>query len=220
MTDTTYYGPRPDGPGDCQHNLPVEDCTAPACFGKPAITHQGLSPDGRPADHRGERGLCQAPECRASGAIALALTIQQPYADAIIQPAESYRTPKGTENRTWPIPPKYEGLRILIHAGLAAARNVVLPPDADIARRNWPDQRGVILGTARITSCHQATTAGPLCCTPWGFPNTDHAMWHWRLADVWALPMPVKARGSQKLWRPARSLVAAVREQETREAGR
>lgn len=167
-------------------------------------THWGLSPDGQPAEHRGEQGLCPAPECRASGAIALALTIQQPWIDATVQEPDPGGTAKGTENRSWPIPPKHLGARILLHAAKEDDRRAVLARG-----RSWPDQRGVVLGVARITSCHRANARGPLCCAPWGFPG----VWHWQLGDVLPLPMPVQARGAQKLWRPQLSLVAAVRAQ-------
>lgn len=199
MTTETHYGPRPDGPGDTLHAGTQQTCTAPDCADRPAISHHGLGPNGEPAHHHGEQGLCPAPECRASGAIALALTIQQPWADAIV-----YDT-KRTENRSWPIPPAHVGARILIHAGKAEDRNAVLARG-----RDWPDLRGVIVATARITSCHQANTKGPLCCAPWGFPDT----WHWQLDDVWRLPTPLAASGLQKLWRPTRSLITAVRAQE------
>lgn len=175
-------------------------------------THRGLAPDGvTPTDHYGIQGLCRAPECQASGAIGLALTIQQPWADAIVQTPRAGRTRKGTENRTWPIPAKYLGMRILIHAGKQDDKRAVL-----VRSSSWLDQRGVILGTARITRCHQANTKGPLCCAPWGFPSEHgHTVWHWDLEDVWALPMPIgDVRGAQKLWRPTQGLVAAVREQE------
>jgi hypothetical protein len=167
--------------------------------GRPEVTHQGLSPDGNPTAHRGVQGLCPAPECRASGAIALALTIQQPWADAIAY------SDKRTENRSWPIPPAHVGARILIHAGKAVDRNAVLCRGS-----NWPDQRGVIIATARLFACHQANTRGPLCCAPWGFPDC----WHWQLRDVWRLPTPIQVSGLQKLWRPTQGLVDAVRAQE------
>lgn len=169
-------------------------------------THQGLAPDGTtPTAHHGEQGLCPAPECRASDAIALALTVQQPWADAIAH------SDKRTENRSWPIPPKHVGARVLIHAGKAEDRNAVL------ARGwNWPDQRGAIVATARLFACHRANTKGPLCCAPWGFSDA----WHWQLLDVWTLPQPIAVSGLQKLWRPTAGLVQAVLDQQATAASR
>jgi hypothetical protein len=167
-------------------------------------THRGLAPDWTtPTDHHGLQGLCRAPECRASGAIALALTIQQPWADAIAH------GDKRTENRTWPIPPQHMGARILLHAGKAVDRRAVL-----VRGRDWPDHRGAVIGTARLDSCHQATTSGLLCCAPWGHPSGAFApTWHWRLTEVRALELPIEAKGFQKLWRPPAGLVRAVRSQ-------
>lgn len=173
------------------------------------VIHLGLGPGEEPATHRGEQGLCPAPECRASGAIALALTIQQPWADAIAQPAEPHRPAKRVENRVWPIPPKHVGARILLHAGVEEDRNAVLT-----CGRDWPDQRGVVLAVARLTACHQVPTRGPVCCAPWGFPPAPgQTLWHWTLTDVQTLPQPIAARGAQKLWRPSPALVEAVRAQ-------
>lgn len=207
MATVTHYGPGPSG--ETLHKGPRDTCTYPDCADHPADTHPGLGPDGQPATHRGLQGLCPAPECRASGAIALALTVQQPWADAIAQDPEPYRTAKRTENRSWPIPPKHLGARILLHAAKED------DPTAVLARgSNWPDQRGVVLAVARITACHQPNARGPLCCAPWGFPAVPgQSMWHWDLTDVKRLPQPIEARGAQKLWRPTLGLVAAVRAQ-------
>lgn len=170
-------------------------------------THQGLAPDGTtPATHHGEQGLCPAPECRRSWAIALALTVQQPWADAIAY------SDKRCENRVWPIPPKHLGARVLIHAGKTTDRKAVLPYGQNTARMMWPDLRGLILATARLTSCHQPPAEGPLCCAPWG--QTGPGIWHWRLDDVQALTRPIAVGGLQKLWRPTAGLVQAVLDQQ------
>lgn len=176
-----------------------------------AATHRGLAPDGiTPTDHRGLQGLSQVPECVASGAIALALTIQQPWADHIVHGGHPKWGPKTIENRTWPIPAKYVGLRILIHAGKTGDRRAL-----DAGVYPGPDHRGAVIGTARLASCHldgaACTIRTPAGCGPWA----EREVFHWALTDVWALPMPIRdVRGAQKLWQPAQSLVAAVREQE------
>jgi hypothetical protein len=124
-----------------------------------------------------------------------ALTIKQPYADAIAHGA------KRTENRSRPIPAKHIGARILIHAGLTDDRDAVLCRGTD-----WPDTRGAVIATARLVGCHQANPTGILCCAPWGFEGA----WHWQLADVQPLPVPVACRGQLGLWTPSPDVLAAV----------
>lgn len=126
-----------------------------------------------------------------------ALTIQQPWIDAIVQPGDK---PKRTENRSWTPPAALIGQRILLHAGKADDRRAVL------CRGDWPDQRGVILAAATITGHHLANTTGPLCCAPWGFPLT----YHWDLADIVRLDQPVPCKGLQKFWTPPADVLAAV----------
>ncbi len=46
----------------------------------------------------------------------IALSIQQPWAWLIVN-AGSYTPPKDVENRTWPLPRKMIGQRVLVHAG-------------------------------------------------------------------------------------------------------
>ena len=123
-----------------------------------------------------------------------ALTIRQPYADAIVHLVEN---PKRIENRTRPT--KHRGL-ILIHAGLTGDRAAVL---AGIPV--GPDKRGHIIGTARIVGCHAELG----CCWPWGLPDR----WHWELADVTALTVPVPAKGQLGLWTPPANVLAAVLDQ-------
>lgn len=129
-----------------------------------------------------------------------ALTVQQPWIDAIVQPGDK---PKRTENRSWVPPAALIGQRILLHAAKADDRRAVL------CRGNWPDQRGVILAAATITGHHPAPATGPLCCAPWGFPD----VYHWDLADVVALPEPVPCRGLQQFWNPPADVLAAVQQQ-------
>lgn len=130
-----------------------------------------------------------------------ALSIKQPWADAIIQPSER---PKRTENRGRRLPTKYVGERILLHA------SKLDDPHAVLCRgRDWPDRRGVILGAATFTGSHEANAKGPLCCAPWGDPDA----WHWQLADVQALPTPVPAKGALGFWTPTDAVLDAVHRQ-------
>ncbi|MET9436920.1 hypothetical protein [Streptomyces sp. NPDC006551] len=116
-----------------------------------------------------------------------ALTVRQPYADAIVWGA------KRTENRTRPIPAAHLGTTILIHAAKDPHASGVVA--SDFTSTPWPDTRSAILGTAVLDSYHQA--AGD-CCTPWGEPDG----WHWQLRDVRPLPRPVPASGALGLWTP------------------
>lgn len=174
-------------------------------------THDGLSPAGDPTLHRGRKGLCPAPECRAARIPALALTVQHPHADAIAHDT------KRTENRTWPIPPKHVGATVMIHAGKEIDHNAVLGNT-----RPGPGLRGVVIAVVRLAGCHEATTRGPrtsnglLCCAPWGHPSArGKTTWHWDLDDVQALPTPIGASGLQKLWYPSVFLIEAVQAQMT-----
>jgi hypothetical protein len=120
-----------------------------------------------------------------------ALTIRQPWAGAI-----AHQT-KRVENRSWKLPAKYEGARILIHA--AAQRDrfaVVYGPHLDVY--------SAVVGVATLSGCHWSEDG--TCCGPWGF---DRA-YHWTLADVIALPEPVPAKGRLGIWTPDADLIAAV----------
>ena len=127
-----------------------------------------------------------------------ALTIRQPWADAIVHGT------KRTENRTRPT--KYRGT-VLIHAGLTGDRNAVL---AGIPV--GPDVRGHIIGTAQLVGCHP----GMGCCAPWGRMQSSRfepPLWHWELADVTALTAPVPAKGQLGLWNPTPEILAAIADQ-------
>ena len=131
-----------------------------------------------------------------------AITVRQPFADAIIQPGDK---PKRTENRGNALPAQCIGVPVLLHAAKAEFRNAVL-----CRGRDWPDQRGVILGAIRFTGSHQANTKGPLCCAPWGWPDA----WHWDIAtDVVRLDQPVPAVGFLGFWTPDEVALTAVRRQ-------
>ena len=130
-----------------------------------------------------------------------ALTIRQPYADAIVHLVDN---PKRIENRTRPT--KHRGL-ILIHAGLMGDRAAVL---AGVPV--GPDKRGHVIGVAQLVGCHP----GMGCCAPWGLmqaSRAEPAVWHWELDDVTALSVPVPANGQLGLWNPPADVLAAVLDQ-------
>lgn len=139
-----------------------------------------------------------------------ALTIRQPYADAIVHVDHPRWGRKRIENRSWPIPPAFVGTRIMIHAGKAGDRRAL---DAGILP--GPDARGAVIGTARLASCHldsaNCRTSWPKpACGPWA----ELEVFHWVLDDVQALPVPVPVNGLQKLWTPSEDVQQAVRDQQ------
>ncbi|MEW2069015.1 ASCH domain-containing protein [Streptomyces sp. NPDC007346] len=134
-----------------------------------------------------------------------ALTIRQPWAAAIAHGS------KRTENRSWPVPAKHVGTRILIHAAastyaaigrLRVIEITGIEPDAQ-----WPEARGAVIGVATLAGCHFDNE----CCTPWGMDG----FFHWELTDVAALPEPVPAKGALGFWTPSEETVNAALGQET-----
>jgi len=123
-----------------------------------------------------------------------ALTIRQPWAGAI-----AHQT-KRVENRSWKLPAKREGARILIHAGAQLDRDAqVYGPHLGVY--------GAVVAVATVTGCH-FSVAGT-CCGPWGFERA----YHWTLADVVALAEPVPAKGALNFWTPQPDVLAAVEAQ-------
>lgn len=136
-----------------------------------------------------------------------ALTIRQPWADAIVHGE------KRTENRT-----RLTHMRgpVLIHAGATTYAAVgrlaieeITGTDPDTA---WPGKRGAVIAVATITGCHIADG----CCRPWGQTETRRSepwIYHWTLTDVVALPEPVPAKGQLGFWTPTPDVLAAVQQQ-------
>lgn len=126
-----------------------------------------------------------------------ALTIKQPYAGAI-----AHQT-KRVENRSWKLPEKHEGARILIHAGAKPDKwAVVYGPRLDVY--------SAVVAVATITGCH-FDNGNQVCCSYWAQPDR----YHWELADVIALPEPVPAKGALSFWTPNEETVNAVLRQDT-----
>ncbi|MFF3928179.1 ASCH domain-containing protein [Streptomyces hirsutus] len=123
-----------------------------------------------------------------------ALTIRQPWAGAIAHQA------KRVENRSWKLPAKHEGARILIHAGAQRDRDAVVYGD-------HLDVYSAVVAVVTITGCHWSDDG--TCCGPWGFENA----YHWTLTDVIALPEPVPAKGALGFWTPQPDVLAAVEAQ-------
>lgn len=123
-----------------------------------------------------------------------ALTIRQPWAGAI-----AHQT-KRVENRTWKLPAKHEGARILIHAGAQPDRN------AQVYGEHL-DVYSAIVAVATITGCHRSDEWQ--CCGYWAFEKA----YHWTLADVIALPEPVPSKGALGFWTPDDAVLVAVEAQ-------
>lgn len=133
-----------------------------------------------------------------------ALTIRQPWADAIVHVDDPHWGRKTIENRTWPAPKQHIGTRILIHAAKTGDRKAVLA-----GVHPGPDARGAIIGAATLAGCHYD---GVIChlknCGPWAFPNA----YHWQLTDVIALPKPIPAKGALGFWTPPDDVLEAVQQ--------
>lgn len=123
-----------------------------------------------------------------------ALTVKQPWAGAI-----AHQT-KRVENRTWKLPAKHHGARVLIHAGAERDRWAVVYGD-------HLDVYSAIVAVATLTGCHWAEEDRQ--CSPW----SEGAAYHWTLGDVTALPQPVPAKGRLGLWTPSLELLTAVEQQ-------
>ncbi|MEU6572204.1 hypothetical protein [Streptomyces parvulus] len=120
-----------------------------------------------------------------------ALTIRQPWAGAIVHQT------KRVENRTWKLPSRHHGARILIHAGAELDKNAkIYGPNLGVY--------GAIIGSATITGYHWSDDG--TCCGPWGFASA----YHWELSDVTALPEPVPAKGTLGFWTPTTDALDAV----------
>lgn len=137
-----------------------------------------------------------------------ALTVRWPYTDAIVTPSPM---PKRIENRSWPLPARYVGVPVLLHSAATPERKPVLPGPWEIVHLHGdrPGLLGVILALVTFTASHLDGDGCDEACAQWGFPD----VFHWDIADVIALPVPVPAKGQQQFWTPGDAVQAAVREQ-------
>lgn len=128
-----------------------------------------------------------------------ALTVRQPYADAIAHGV------KPVENRTKPLPRKYECVPVLLHA--AKDPHVTKITAVDLAQvtgariTHWTDTRSAILAAITFTGCHRAAD-DRWCCRPWGQVTTrvQPEVWHWEIGQVTRLDEPVPASGALGFW--------------------
>lgn len=139
-----------------------------------------------------------------------ALTVRQPYADAIAYGAKS------VENRSKPLPPKHIGAPVLLHAAKAAHATRITAAllseftGADITE--WTDTRSSILAVIRFRGSHRVTE---WCCRPWGqvITRVQPEVWHWEISEVIRLPQPVPASGALGFWQVPDDIAAAVQRQ-------
>lgn len=138
------------------------------------------------------------------------ITVRLPFAAAISAGR------KLVENRGKPIPPKYLGQPVAIHAAAAWSKE----GGADRRIHDWwwgagrhpdwvvdaTDFTGLfrkVIAVATVADCHRAEwplNEALTCCMPWGdrrYGPRQEAAWHIVLADVIALDEPVgPVRGS------------------------
>jgi hypothetical protein len=143
-----------------------------------------------------------------------ALTVRQPYADAIAHEA------KPVENRTKPLPPKYAGVPVLLHAGKEThATGITAAGLAEVTGARvtaWTDTRSAVLAVIRFRGSHRAAD-NTWCCRPWGQVTTrvQPEVWHWEIDQVTRLDEPVPATGALGFWTVPDDVLAAVQQQIT-----
>jgi hypothetical protein len=138
-----------------------------------------------------------------------ALTVRQPYADAIAFGE------KRVENRTRKLPSRYEGEPVLLHAAKDLHASGITAVDlgkvtwSDISQ--WTDTRRAILAVIRFKGSHRCADVH-WCCKPWGQVETrvQPEVWHWEIDHVERLAEPVPATGALGFWTPKDNVLEAV----------
>lgn len=121
-----------------------------------------------------------------NGRVVRALTIQQPWAYAIL------RLGKDIENRAWRT--NHRGL-LLIHAGRTVDTDAAVELDIDTDRL----PRAAIVGAVTLRDISRDRDSS------WALPGH----WHWQLCDPVSID-PVPCRGSLRPFTPPRDVLAAV----------
>jgi hypothetical protein len=136
------------------------------------------------------------------------MTVRLPWA-AAIRAATTPGRGKPVENRGRPIPARYIGERIGLHA--AAAWSKEGAADRRIGRWRWgsswahrrqvdptdfPGMARHVIAVVKILGCHQAAPGpdGGTCCKPWGdrfYIDQAKTAWHIELGDAVPLAEPV-----------------------------
>lgn len=147
-----------------------------------------------------------------------ALTIYQPWATLIINGAKPF------EFRSWPLPDKFLGQRVVIHAaqkkldcneareilsrlraGDATAARTCLEPDIAIPlleQMIFDSARGALcmgvgLGSATFSECASPRTVASHFGYQAGVHDTNYG---WKLTDIEKWDVPIYQRGYQGIW--------------------
>jgi hypothetical protein len=140
-----------------------------------------------------------------------ALSVRQPWAFAILHAG------KRIENRTWPLPGRMLGKRVLLHASAGMSREEYwagLRTIADVSgwAFNFPPVdlliRGAVVGFMTLEGFEAPVFGAAPAMRGWW--ATDQ--YGWRLSYVAALPEPVPCKGKLGFWRVSDSVAARVRE--------
>ncbi len=124
-----------------------------------------------------------------------ALTVKQPWAQLICEGI------KDIENRTWKLPEKYKGKRVLIHASAKPERiKFEIECQANVkeieifAALNFAEENnllGCIIGSVEIVDCVQNHPS------MWA----DKGAWHWILANPVLFAKPIEnVKGRLSFW--------------------
>lgn len=152
---------------------------------------------GRDGQYGQHVDLCGAPLEAAilrvvpAGLPTIALSIRQPWAWFILHAG------KDIENRTWPLPARFDGQPVLIHAGKwfnaseiveifdeVNDQRIARAGQANVTLNQLKEQCGGIVGVATLSR-------GPASGSPWASPGG----YHWRVTDARPLPF-MPCRGS------------------------
>ncbi|GAB1331730.1 ASCH domain-containing protein [Streptomyces sennicomposti] len=124
-----------------------------------------------------------------------ALTIQPPWSDLIALTDEEIA--KRIENRVWAT--HWRGT-LLIHGGQTIDKQALALPHVRAALpEDYEPVQGHVVAVADLAGIHADDGA----CTRW----SERGCFHWQLTNVQRLPEPVHATGSQRLWKPSRTLL-------------
>lgn len=159
-----------------------------------------------------------------------ALTVKQPWADAIIDGH------KPVENRSAGFPMGYRGV-LLIHAGKAWSDRgahdprmlAAYPDEGHLSRGHtmrhagprgrYPFAFGMVIGSVEVVDIHPALD----CCAPWGEGSYEETggkvvtnVTHLILERPVRWQRPIAMRGALGLWRPNHSAVDTALAEEDR----
>lgn len=131
-----------------------------------------------------------------------AISVRQPWAFAIARGGKTICNQR--------LPTAYRG-PLLIHASMRVDLGSCDSPLIQAAGWNRRDPLatlGAVIAVAELDDVCAAAARRQSCdCGPWAMPEA----YHWRLAEVRALPRPVVALGRMDPWEPLPALITEVR---------